>query len=103
MPGVRRRHCHIRSHHQQRAHAALITKTIQQLVSGTAGARQRLLRDAPHLRDVGAMIGIIDAAIAGKLVSLLPVLAPALSIALTSKTPVTTITPASLAQREGEI
>ena len=54
----------------------------------TPGARDVLLAHAPHRGDVRAGGGVVDAAVAGKLVRLLAVLAPALAVALSGQAPV---------------
>src|SRR5262249_30032361 len=55
---------------------------LDDLHRGDALPRDALLGDAPHRRDVRAVLGVLDVARAGKLVALLALLAPALAIAL---------------------
>jgi hypothetical protein len=67
---------------EQRADAVVLAHSVEQLVCGDAGSGNVLGRDAPDARHVRARRRIVDAAIAGKLVRLLAVLAAALAVAL---------------------
>ncbi len=54
----------------------------------------------PNLGDVGAVFGIVDFAIAGQLIGLLPVLAPTLPVALPGQAAITAIGFAGFAQTQ---
>ncbi len=72
----------------------------EKLDGGEAGARQVVGGDAPDRGDLGAMPGIVDAAIARKLVGLLAVLAAALAVALPGQRAVAAERLAGLAERQ---
>ena len=59
-----------------------VPRSSQQLVRRAARAGQLVRVDAPDGGDVGARGGVVEPAVAGQLVGLLPVLAAALAVAL---------------------
>ncbi len=99
--GRRRGDRDIGGEHQQAAYGRAERR--QQLGGGQAGARQVVGIDAPDRRDLGAMPGIVDLAIAGKLVGLLAVLAAALPVALPGQAAIAAARLAGLAQRQRQI
>src|SRR5216684_2879071 len=103
MSGMRRRNRWIRAHHQQGPHAARLAEPIEHRVGGLSRRGQTLFRDSPNLRDVRSMGRIVDPAIPWKLISLLPVLAPALTVALARERAEPTTESPGLAQREGQV
>ena len=82
VPGVRGGHHRVGRGQQQHPHPAVGAEPVQQLVGRDPGAGQLVGVDAPHRGDVrpGGRVGQL--AVAGQLVGLLPVLAPALPVAL---------------------
>src|SRR6185369_15920580 len=66
----------------------------EHLVNVHAGVRHRLRVDAPHFRDIGAVFGVLDVALARELVALLAVLAAALAVALAGDRSVAAALPA---------
>src|SRR5712664_2652490 len=102
-PRVRRGHDGVRTDDQQRTHAARLAQRREQLVGRAAGARDLLLLHVPDLREVAPGSRIVDAPVPGELVRLLPVLAAALSVALSGETAVTGEGLARLAQGERDV
>ena len=100
---VRRRHGDVRPEHQERAHAAGFAHRRQHLEGRLAGARQLLLGDAPEGGDVPPRVGIVDSAVAGQLIGLLPVLASALAVALAGHAAVAAGRSPDLAERQREV
>ena len=87
--------------HHQRAHLA--TELAEQLDGRNALAWQGFRLHAPHRGHVPAVLGVLDAAVAGQLVGLLSVLPAALSVALSGQAAVAGGGPAGEAQREREV
>ncbi|ADG73323.1 hypothetical protein Cfla_0406 [Cellulomonas flavigena DSM 20109] len=81
-------HADVRREQQQRPHPAGGAESAQHLGGGHPRPRQARRVDAPHSRDVGAVRAVGELAVPGQLVGLLPVLAPALPVALTGERPV---------------
>ena len=69
-------------HDQQGAHAAVRAQRVQQFIGRAARPGQFVGVDAPDAGDMGAVRGVVDLAVAGQLVGLLAVFAPALPVAL---------------------
>jgi hypothetical protein len=97
------RHHEIAAHHQQAAHPVRGADAVHELAGREACRRKLIRRDAPDRRDCRAVRRIIDLAIAGQLISFLPVLAPALAIALAGQARVAAIALSRLAQRQDQI
>lgn len=88
---------------EQRAGAVGAAERVEQLVGRHAGAGQLGGVDAPHLGDVGAGRRVVDLAVAGELVGLLAVFAPALAVALAGEAAVPGVRAAGQAEGEGEV
>ena len=102
-PGVGRGDRDVRTEHEQRPHAAVRAHRRQHFVGRFAGTGQVFFRDAPDAGHVTPRGGIVDPAIAGQLVGLLPVLTTALPVALPGDAAVATAGAADLSQRQREI
>ena len=76
---------------------------LHDLVGGEPFSRHVLFIDAPDLADVMPVLGVFDVAVAGKLVALMAVLAPALAVALTGDGGVAAIRLADAAGGEHQI
>ncbi len=101
MPGVRRGHHRIRTHHQQRPH--LGAQRVQQLVRTAPRTRERVGIDPPHLRDMAARRRVGELAVAGQLVGLLAVFTASLAVALPRQTAVAGQRPARAPGGQGEV
>ena len=101
--GVGRADHDVGAEDQQRRGTVVGAERVEQLVRRPPGAGQRLGVDAPHAGDVRAGGGVVDPPVARQLVGLLPVLAPALAVALAGEAAVARAPPADHAEREGEV
>ena len=89
--------------HEQRLRPSGGAEPGEQLDGRDAGARQRGRVDSPHPGDVGPRSGVGDHPVAGQLVALEAVLAPALPVALTGERSVAGTGAAGQAERDGEV
>ncbi len=76
---------------------------VQEFVRAAAGAGQGVRVDPPDPGDMGAGRRVGDHAVAGQLVGLLAVLAPALAVALAGEAAVAAALPAGHAQGQGQV
>ena len=76
---------------------------LHKFICGEPFSRQFFFVDAPDLADVTPVLGIFDVTVAGKLIALMTMLAPALAVALAGDRGVAAIRLANAAGREHEI
>ena len=89
--------------HEQARGRRRAPERLQQLDGGHAGTGDDVGLDAPDARHVGARVGVDDLAVAGELVALLAVLAPALPVALAGEGAVAAARAAGQAEQQGEV
>src|SRR5579884_2039190 len=76
---------------------------LDDLFGGVALARQLRLGDAPNLGDILAMLRVLDVAVAGKLIALVAVLAPALTVALAGNRSIAAAGPPDASSRQHQV
>src|SRR6185436_14578307 len=102
-PAARRGYRRVRAEHEQSFHAALAADAVEHLERRAAGPGELVRAYAPDPRHVRAGRGVVDAAIAGKLVGFLAVLAAALPVALASEGAEAAPPPPRKAERQRQV
>ena len=103
LDAIRRGHGDVGPEDQERADAALRSHRVEELVGALSLARQVVGVDVPDPRDLRPVLGVLDEAVAGELVRLLPVLASPLPVALPGDAAVSAERLADLAQRQHQV
>ena len=101
--GFRGGHQDVGADDQQGPHAVVATERLEQLEGRLPGTRNRGLGHIPYRRHVAARGGIVDLPVAGKLVRLLAVLAPSLSVPLAGDRAVAAEGLAHLPERQRDV
>lgn len=99
--GVRRRHHRVGAHQQQGPDVR--AERVEQLVGAAPRSGERVRVHAPHLGDMGPCRRVVQLAVAGQLVGLLTVFAPALTVALPGQAAVSAVRPPCPPGRQAQV